>query len=68
MSAVALLLLASRNRRDEEFSKEKVDGYVEYVKQNIRQAPQRTQVAMNNFVMTVSVSFKPLHDEAVTNC
>lgn len=53
------------NRKDEEFSKEKLMDMLEYVKQNIRQAPQRTQVAMNNFVMTVGVSFKPLHDEAV---
>ena len=53
------------NRKDEEFSKEKLMDMLEYVKHNIRQAPQRTQVAMNNFVMTVGVSFKPLHIEAV---
>lgn len=53
------------NRKDEEFSKDKLMNMLEYVKQNIRQALPRTQVAMNNFVMTVGVSFKPLHDEAV---
>ncbi|MGN7476685.1 DNA alkylation repair protein [Solibacillus silvestris] len=53
------------NRKDEEFSKEKLLGMLEQVKQNIHHAPPRTQVAMNNFVMTVGVSYKPLHDEAL---
>lgn len=53
------------NRKDDEFSKEKLIGMLEYVKQNILYAPPRTQVAMNNFVMTVGVSFKPLHEEAL---
>lgn len=53
------------NRKDDEFSKEKLMGMLEHVKQNIQHAPPRTQVAMNNFVMTVGVSFKPLHEEAL---
>ena len=53
------------NRKDDEFSKEKLMGMLEFVKQNIHHAPPRTQVAMNNFVMTVGVSFKPLHEEAL---
>lgn len=53
------------NRKDDEFSEEKLMDMLKYVKQNIHQAQSRTQVAMNNFVMTVGVSFKPLHEEAL---
>lgn len=53
------------NRKDDEFSEEKLMDMLKYVKQNIHQAQPRTQVAMNNFVMTVGVSFKPLHEEAL---
>lgn len=53
------------NRKDEEFSVEKLRGMLKQVKQNINLVPLRTQVAMNNFVMTVGVSFKPLHNEAL---
>lgn len=53
------------NRKDDEFTKEKLMDMLEYVKQNILHAPPRTQVAMNNFVMTVGVSFKLLHEEAL---
>lgn len=53
------------NKKDEEFSVEKLRGMLKQVKQNINLVPPRTQVAMNNFVMTVGVSFKPLHNEAL---
>ncbi|AWE08092.1 DNA alkylation repair protein [Lysinibacillus sp. 2017] len=53
------------NRKDEEFSKEKLLGMLEKVKEEIQNAPPRTKAAMNNFVMTVGVSYKPLHYEAL---
>lgn len=53
------------SRKDEEFSKEKLLGMLEQVKADIHNAPPRTKAAMNNFVMTVGVSFKPLHHEAL---
>lgn len=53
------------NRKDEEFSKEKLLGMLEKVKEEIQNAPPRTKAAMNNFVMTVGVSYKPLHNEAL---
>ncbi|MEK4130577.1 DNA alkylation repair protein [Solibacillus sp. FSL W8-0474] len=53
------------NRKDEEFSVQKMKEMLEQVKQNIHRVPPRTQVAMNNFVMTVGISFKPLHNEAL---
>jgi 3-methyladenine DNA glycosylase AlkD len=53
------------NRKDEEFSKEKLFNMLQQVKKEIYQAPPRTQAAMNNFVMTVGVSYKPLHEEAI---
>lgn len=53
------------SRKDEEFSKEKLLGMLEQVKADIYNAPPRTKAAMNNFVMTVGVSYKPLHHEAL---
>ena len=53
------------NRKDEEFSVQKMKEMLEQVKQNIHLVPPRTQVAMNNFVMTVGISFKPLLNEAL---
>ncbi len=53
------------SRKDEEFSKEKLLGMLEQVKADIHNAPPRTKAAMNSFVMTVGVSFKPLHHEAL---
>lgn len=53
------------NRKDEEFDSKKIQLMLEHVKANIHQAPPRTQASMNNFVMTVGVSYKPLHEEAL---
>lgn len=53
------------NRKDDYFDVQKIQGMLEQVKQEIHQAPPRTQASMNNFVMTVGVSFKPLHEEAL---
>ncbi|MEL3973344.1 DNA alkylation repair protein [Rossellomorea oryzaecorticis] len=53
------------NRKDEEFSTDKLAGMLEKVKETIHDAPERTKSAMNNFVYTVAVSYVPLHEKAV---
>jgi 3-methyladenine DNA glycosylase AlkD len=53
------------NRKDEEFSEEKLRGMLRKVKDTIHDAPERTKSAMNNFVGTVGVSYIPLHEEAL---
>ncbi|WP_178023598.1 DNA alkylation repair protein [uncultured Paenibacillus sp.] len=53
------------SRPDSEFSEGKLAGMLERVKKTIHAAPERTKSAMNNFVYTVGVSFKPLHVQAV---
>ncbi|MCA0149769.1 DNA alkylation repair protein [Rossellomorea vietnamensis] len=52
------------NRKDEEFSEEKLRGMLQNVKDTIHDAPERTKSSMNNFVGTVGVSYVPLHEEA----
>ncbi|MGE7666953.1 DNA alkylation repair protein [Ureibacillus composti] len=53
------------NRKDHEFSESKIDTMLETVKNTIRESPERTKAAMNNFVYTVGVSYLPLHEKAV---
>jgi hypothetical protein len=53
------------NRKDSEFSEEKIADMLELVKNTIHDAPERTKYAMNNFTYTVGVSYLPLHDKAV---
>lgn len=53
------------NRKDSEFSEDKISNMLDKVKDSIHEAPERTKSAMNNFVYTVGVSFKPLHEKAV---
>ncbi|UXH46487.1 DNA alkylation repair protein [Rossellomorea vietnamensis] len=53
------------NRKDEEFSEEKLRGMLQNVKDTIHDAPERTKSSMNNFVGTVGVSYVPLHEEAL---
>ncbi|KSU61950.1 DNA alkylation repair protein [[Bacillus] enclensis] len=53
------------NRKDEEFSTEKLEGMLETVKETIHDAPERAKSAMNNFVYTVAVSYVALHEKAV---
>lgn len=52
------------SRKDHEFSEHKLAGMLETVENTIRDAPERAQYAMNNFVYTVAVSYLPLHDQA----
>ncbi|WP_068787262.1 DNA alkylation repair protein [Paenibacillus phocaensis] len=53
------------SRPDSEFDEGKLAGMLETVKDSIHHAPERTKSAMNNFVYTVAVSYKPLHVQAV---
>jgi len=53
------------SRPDGEFSEAKLAGMLETAKNTIHAAPERTKYAMSNFIYTVGVSFKPLHEQAV---
>ncbi|MFD1031580.1 DNA alkylation repair protein [Metaplanococcus flavidus] len=53
------------SRKDEEFSESKLSEMLDLVKDTIHDAPERTKSAMNNFIETVGVSFKPLTDKAL---
>lgn len=53
------------NRPDYEFSESKLADMLEMVKNAIHDAPLRTKSAMNNFMYTVGVSYKPLHEKAL---
>lgn len=52
------------NRKDEMFDGETLRELLHYVKNHIHSKPYRVKIAMNQFVYTVGISFKPLHDEA----
>jgi hypothetical protein len=53
------------NRPDCEFSESKIANMLEMVQNTIHDSPERTKYAMNYFMLTVAVSFLPLHDKAV---
>ncbi|MFJ7407666.1 MULTISPECIES: DNA alkylation repair protein [unclassified Lysinibacillus] len=53
------------NRKDVEFSEDKIATMLETVKNTIHNSPERTKSAMNNFLNTVGVSYLPLHDMAL---
>jgi len=53
------------NRKDHEFSVEKMADLLDLAKNTIHDAPERAKYAMNNFIYTVAVSFVPLHEKAV---
>lgn len=52
------------NRKDEEFNREKLNAMLETVGKTIHSSPDRAKYAMNNFVLTVGVSYIPLHEKA----
>lgn len=54
------------NQKDENFSTEKLSQMLERVKADIDRAPERTKIAMNNFIYTVGLSYIPLHEVALT--
>ncbi|MFE5317839.1 DNA alkylation repair protein [Paenibacillus sp. NPDC056579] len=53
------------SRQDSEFSESKLAKMLDLVEQTIHDSPERTKYAMNNFIYTVAISYKPLHDKAV---
>ncbi len=53
------------SRPDTEFAESKLAEMLDKVKDAIHDAPLRTKSSMNNFLYTVAVSFKPLHEKAV---
>jgi len=53
------------NRKDIEFSEDKIATMLENVKNSIHDSPERTKSAMNNFLTTVGISYIPLHDMAL---
>lgn len=53
------------NRKDHEFSESKISDMLDFVKNTIHGAPERTKASMNNFVYTVGTSFLPLHEKAL---
>lgn len=53
------------NRPDEAFLSEKLSSMLGMVKRSIHEMPVRTQIAMNLFLTTVGVSYKPLHEQAL---
>ncbi|TQR12957.1 DNA alkylation repair protein [Psychrobacillus soli] len=53
------------NRKDVEFSEEKISNMLDTVKNTIHDSPERAKSAMNNFVYTVGISYVPLHEKAV---
>ncbi|MDF2674374.1 MAG: hypothetical protein K0R09_2642 [Clostridiales bacterium] len=52
-------------RSDSEFDKEKLLAMLNRVRNTIHNQPNRTKYAMNNFIMSVGVSYLPLHEEAL---
>ncbi|MEL7564791.1 MAG: DNA alkylation repair protein [Dehalobacterium sp.] len=54
------------NRKDEEFDRVKLNTMLETVEKTIHSSPDRAKYAMNNFVLTVGVSYIPLHEKAVS--
>ncbi|WP_417900204.1 DNA alkylation repair protein [Bacillus haimaensis] len=53
------------NRKDNEFSESKISDMLDRVKNTILDSPERTKSAMNNFLYTVGISFKPLNEKAI---
>ncbi|WP_422124544.1 DNA alkylation repair protein [Planococcus sp. X10-3] len=53
------------SRKDEEFSESKISDMLDLAKDTIHDAPERTKSAMNNFIGTVGVSYKPLTEKAL---
>jgi len=53
------------NRKDNEFSKDKIAGMLDLAERTVHDSPERAKYAMNNFIYTVGVSYLPLHDKAV---
>ncbi|HOG47931.1 MAG TPA: DNA alkylation repair protein [Anaerolineae bacterium] len=53
------------SRPDAEFDRAKLSAMLDQVGRTIHSQPERAKYAMNNFVISVGISYLPLHDEAV---
>ncbi len=53
------------NRKDEEFDQDKLSERMDIVKKTIHNSTDRVKYAMNQFVVTIGVSYLPLHEKAV---
>ncbi|WP_420848603.1 DNA alkylation repair protein [Paenibacillus oryzisoli] len=53
------------NRKDVEFEESKISTMLDLVLNKIHDAPERAKYAMNNFIYTVGLSYKPLHEKAI---
>jgi 3-methyladenine DNA glycosylase AlkD len=53
------------NRKDSEFSADKLASMLDQVEKEIHDAPERTKSAMNNFIFTVGISYVSLHEKAI---
>lgn len=51
-------------RKDSEFNRDKLLSMLKMVRDTIHKQPNRTKYAMNNFIMSVGISYLPLHEEA----
>lgn len=51
-------------RKDSGFNKDKLLAMLFMVRDKIHSQPNRTKYAMNNFIMSVGISYIPLHEEA----
>lgn len=53
------------NRPDHEFSESKISGMLDLVRRSIHDSPDRTKSSMHDFLYTVGISYRPLHEKAV---
>lgn len=53
------------NRQDAEFDREKLERMLNTVAETIHGSPDRARYAMNAFVITVGISYRPLHEKAL---
>lgn len=51
-------------RKDSEFNKDKLLVMLNKVRDTIHNQPNRTKYAMNNFIISLGISYLPLHEEA----
>lgn len=53
------------NRKDETFTESKLLDLLQLAKERVHTAPTRAKIAMNQFVSTVGISYKALHEKAL---
>lgn len=53
------------NRKDETFDAAKISVLLDVANETIHEAPDQARSAMNNFIKTVGISYKPVHEKAL---